>query len=402
MTMSRKLGLRVICCVLSSWMLCFPAHAGKWDALSAHIGPSDAIAVAAPDGTLVYARNENKHLVPASALKVLTALVAFDRFGPDFRFTTEFYLDPDRNLIIKGHGDPFLVSEHVNAICQALSREVDSVNDLIMDATYFGNPAQIPGTQNQSLQPYDAQIGALCVNFNTVSFKKQNGRYVSAEAQTPLLPTAEKRLCNMDTDQGRILLSADNSELTQYAGELFRYFLVASGIQVNGTIRDGQVEPVNDRIIYRYNSVVTLSEIVSSLMKYSNNFVANQLLMAVGAGAYGPPATLEKGLQAANLYAKETLGIAPTLVEGSGISRKNRLTATMFLKILDAFSPYHQLLNDYEGIRYKTGTLSGIQTRVGYIPAGNGELYRFVVLINTPGKLADPIVRMIRKRIEEK
>lgn len=398
--MARKLTLIVFCCLLGgAFLQPFSAHAGRFESLSARIGPSDAIAVAAPDGTLVFAGNEKAGRIPASTLKVLTALVAFDRFGPDYRFATEFYLDPDRNLIIKGYGDPFLVSENVRAICQRLSEQIESVNDLVMDATYFEDPARIPGTQNQSLQPYDAPIGALCVNFNTVFFKKENGRYVSAEPQTPLLPTAEKRLCVMDTDRGRILLSPDKSELTQYAGELFRYFLLASGVQVNGTIRNGRARPETDQLLYRHLSNMTLREVVRNLMEYSNNFIANQLLMAAGADAYGPPATLEKGLRAARCYSKDRLGIEPVLVEGSGISRENRVSAAMFLKILDAFSPYHELMHDYGGIRYKTGTLSGIQTRVGYIPANDGKLNRFVVLINTPGKPADPIVRMLKEQM---
>jgi D-alanyl-D-alanine carboxypeptidase/D-alanyl-D-alanine-endopeptidase (penicillin-binding protein 4) len=44
---------------------------------------------------------------------------------------------------------------------------------------------------------------------------------------------------------------------------------------------------------------------------------------------------------------------------------------------------------------YKTGTLSGINTRVGYIENTKGQLYRFVVLMNTPGKSTRRIMRKL-------
>ena len=50
-------------------------------------------------------------LVPASVLKYATALAALHYLGPDFSYSTEFYLDENHSLIIKGSGDPYLVSE---------------------------------------------------------------------------------------------------------------------------------------------------------------------------------------------------------------------------------------------------------------------------------------------------
>jgi D-alanyl-D-alanine carboxypeptidase/D-alanyl-D-alanine-endopeptidase (penicillin-binding protein 4) len=49
---------------------------------------------------------------------------------------------------------------------------------------------------------------------------------------------------------------------------------------------------------------------------------------------------------------------------------------------------------------YKTGTLHGVHTRAGYIEDAKGELYSFVILINTPGKSPEPIMDIILKAIE--
>ena len=85
--------------------------AATLEGLKTLIGPEDAALVTAPDGRVLLAANADRQLVPASILKVLTALSALHYLGPDFRFQTDFYLDGDDNLIVRGSGDPLLVSE---------------------------------------------------------------------------------------------------------------------------------------------------------------------------------------------------------------------------------------------------------------------------------------------------
>ena len=68
-------------------------------------------------------------------------------------------------------------------------------------------------------------------------------------------------------------------------------------------------------------------------------------------------------------------------------------------RILKAFEPFHGLLSEENGIYYKTGTLHGIRTRAGYIDPGDGGLYRFVILLNTPGKSVERVLDKIRDHI---
>ena len=363
-------------------------------ALCARIGPEDAIGVAAPDGSIIFSKNLNLLRIPASTFKILTALTAFHFLSPTYRFTTEFYLDDRNNLTIKGYGDPLLLSENVSAIAGELAKKQKVIHSLIIDESYFKEPIAIPGTDAGSLQPYDAPNGALCVNFNTVDFKKKNNRYVSAEPQTPLLPIALNRIRKTAPPSGRILLSSSDHEVALYAGQLFAYFLKANHVVMTGHIRTGRVH-ADDRLIYRYVSPYPLTEVVSRLMEYSNNFMANQLFLSTGASVYGAPGTLRKGVRAATTYASKVLGIRPKIIEGSGICRQNLISVNMYLKMLKAFMPYHHLLEEKHGVFFKTGTLTGIQTRAGYITGKNGELYRFVIFINTPGKAVEPIFKRL-------
>jgi D-alanyl-D-alanine carboxypeptidase/D-alanyl-D-alanine-endopeptidase (penicillin-binding protein 4) len=378
-------------------------YAKPLDELNNFVGNHDAILVVNPQGRIVFSKNADNQLVPASILKIFTALVALHYLGPEYRFSTEFYQDQDSNLKIKGYGDPLLISEIlmeiVNNLILTLETKTTIINDLVLDDSYFKSPVLIPGVAS-SYEPYDAPNGALCANFNTVNFRRdKNGAYVSGETQTPLLPFVLSRITASDMDRGRIILSRQKNEITLYAGHLFLYFLRKQGIKSNGSIRVGRVEK-RDNLIFKYRSRFSLIQIVSTLLEYSNNFIANQLLIAAGAKSYGPPGTLEKGIRAASTYAKNNLKIHNvTIVEGSGISRSNRMSAKTLYKILNVFEPYHFLMRRWDKSFYKTGTLKGINTMAGYVENTKGELYCFVVLLNTPGKSTKPIMEILLQNL---
>jgi D-alanyl-D-alanine carboxypeptidase/D-alanyl-D-alanine-endopeptidase (penicillin-binding protein 4) len=259
----------------------------------------------------------------------------------------------------------------------------------------------IPGVSS-SAEPYDAPNGALCVNFNTVHFKRINGAYASAEPQTPLLPMALKRVERSNLEEGRIVLSHDKNECTLYAGHLFAYFLRQAGCTVKGDVRMGSVDLKEDRLILRHLSPYPLEAIVSKILEHSNNFTTNQMLIAAGAKHYGSPGTLRKGVRAAQSYAREALNLTQTeITEGSGISRKNRMSADDLSRVLEAFYPYRHLMRHEGRTYYKTGTLAGISTRAGYIENAGGSGFRFAVMLNTRGKSTQRIMRRLLRGIDE-
>lgn len=377
-------------------------HAASQSDLQRLAGEKDALLVASPRGRVLVEKNAGMRLIPASSLKVFTALVAMHYLGPEYRFVTEFYQDREGNLKIKGYGDPLLLSETVQEAAVALSARLDGFKDLILDDSFFdGRQVRIPGT-TPSYQPYDAPSGALCVNFNTVSFKRLNNTYVSDEEQTPLLPFVEKRVRASSMAKGRIVLSHQGNEISLYAGHLFKHFLSQAGVQSRGEIRLGRVREKEDSLLLAYTSPFPVSEAIRKMLEFSNNFIANQLLLASGAKVYGAPGSLEKGVAAASDHAAEVLKTdAITIAEGSGISRKNGLTAYGMLKILNAFEPYRHLMRREGGEFYKTGTLDGIRSRVGYIADGKGALYRYVVMMNSPGKTTDAPMKAIHRWIRQ-
>ena len=370
--------------------------------LASLIGPTDSLRIEDPAGRLLVSKNDTRRLIPASILKLFTSLVALHYLGPGYRFSTEFFLDRERNLTIKGFGDPLLISEVIDEICACLAARIGpagKIHDIIVDGSYFNRPLAIPGVST-STQPYDAPNGALCVNFNTVFFKHTASGYASAEAQTPLLPWAVARIKALGPKNGRIVLSHRDNDIIIYAGKLFAYFLNRHGIQSSGTVKTGCVNPQRDKLIYRHLSSYSLPQIIAKLLEYSNNFTTNQLLITAGIQAFGPPGNLDKGVAAARKYAADVLGITDMrIVEGSGISRANRVSALQMQRVLTRFEPHRIWMRRQGRQYYKTGTLHGIHTRAGYILGADG-LYRYVIMCNTPGKTTNPIITRLLKSIK--
>ncbi len=368
--------------------------------LATMTGARDSVVVAAPDGNILAQVHAELALVPASILKLLTTLAALETLGPDFSFRTDFYIDPQNDLKIKGYGDPLLVSEELTMITDHLASRLPTIRNLVLDDSYFEQPVRIPG-RGTSAEPYDAPNGALCVNFNTVAFNRQNGIWVTDEPQTPLLPSVIPKIVASGLTRGRITLAADSREALQYTGELFQYFFNKVGIEITGSIVRGRVELETDQLVWAYNSRHTLRSTATDLLEYSNNFMANQILLVMGAEVLGPPATIDKGLQVLRNYFRETLKIkSGRIVEASGISRQNRITAQAMLTILQHYEPYCQLLRRRGRQYYKTGHLKGIRTRAGFLTSTHGGLYRFVIMINTPGKTTDGIMKVIEKHLK--
>lgn len=377
----------------------FISYAGQNLPCRINITSKDAFLVAGPDGRILYKKNETKKRIPASTIKVLTALAGLNHFGPSYRFRTEFYTDPFQNLKIKAYGDPLFTSEVLQELAGYLSKKILRFQDLILDNTYFSSRIRIPGC-GKSTNPYDAPVGALCANFNTVVFRRDGkGRIISLERQTPVIPFARDRIQSLGLKRGRYTFLHNPQDAARYAGELLLHFLRKRGVESQGDIRFGPVGP-GDTLIYTYESIFTLETVVQKMLKSSSNFMANQILIALGASVYGPPGTLVKGVGAVTDYAKNELLLQHIkIVEGSGISRQNRMTALEMLTILKEFRSYRHLLKRKDDVLYKTGSLKGIRTEVGYIEGYSQGPYYFVVFFNRPNSDMNAAINCVKKAI---
>lgn len=358
------------------------------------------------DGRVLLDRRGGDSFIPASTLKLLTAAAALKNLGEDYRFKTEFYLSSSGDLIIKGYGDPALVSEEVGRIAEELAGIRRSFKDVVVDGSEFEADIVVDG-RSRSLNPYDARNGALVVNFNTAALEKlANGRVRSAESQTPITPLAEKYGRKLPIGRNRVSLEDNPSTPLQYAGELFREFLVRRGVSVSGSVRLAKATAA-DRLLLTHRSTKPLKLVLRDILKFSSNFGANQLLLVMGQERFGGRATMEKGVKVVQDFAANELKLQSVRIrEGSGLSRNNRIAPRELVRVLDIVSPYKDLLNDYKikasGEVYlaKTGTLNGVSSLAGFATRPDCEEVRFAIIINddVPTETRHRVVEEMLKR----
>ncbi len=361
---------------------------------------SGAWGVADAQGRIIAACNPDQPFIPASILKIATGLAALRILGPEYRFTTDFFLDDAANLYIRGAGDPFLVSEEVDRIAGRLREAgLTGVRGIVVDSSRYQLEDGTPG-QGSSSNPYDVPVVAVAVNFNTVKIRVDNGGgVVSAEPQTPDLPIMAELGAGLAPGVYRLNVCPRDCAVSErtgrYVAELFRALLIRQGVSVGTRRGSGQV-PDTARLIYRHENSRSLEEVIRLALAFSNNFVANQVFLACGVARYGFPATWDKANQSVDSVLLGLLGPGAvwSAYDGAGLSRRNRVTVEEMVQVLADFRPYSHLLALKRGIRLKSGTLQGVYNYAGYLANG----LPFVILLNQPVNNRDRILERLNRQ----
>lgn len=406
-------------------------------------------------GEEVFARDADRMMVPASTMKIVTAATALKKLGPSYKFTTDFYADDDvkvrgdgtlpGNLYVQGHADPTMVVETLWKVVHDLKmlgiKKIDG--NVVYDEGFLDTNYMIPGWDKQSDidngPSYFPPIGALSLNYNTVSlivgpgeavgkaarteFETPAGDYVEIDNHIATTAAGTKRSMRIErevTDDTPAKLKftltgtmpADDEATHTYRTVVdptahfmaaFREMLGSQGITITGKHVRGKT-PTDGNLLLEHRSE-PLTQILMDMNKSSNNFMAETVLRTVGAEMYGLPGTSEKGLKAVGEYLG-TLGIKGTdytAVNGSGLSRLTRLSPSQFTSLLldmahDSRVGHEfmaslaiagrdgtlgrRLSDDPGRLRGKTGTIDGVHCLVGYLEAGDGEMYAFSFLVN--------------------
>src|SRR5215471_2267109 len=290
---SRPLALALL-------LLPAPALADVKEKVAA-LAPPALVLVMDAKGNELVSQNTDEPFVPASVTKIVTAWLALEVLGGDYRFETRFYLDDKRMLYVRGGGDPCLISEELAPIATDLVAVVGKkpVDGIVLDASYYPSNLSIPGIEDTN-NAYNALNSALAVNFNTIYAVRRGNKVSSAEKQTPITPLAIAQFrARGPKGRDRISLSQDPTASLQYAGELIAAFIERAGGSLKGTISTGTV-PEGLKPIYVHRQSRTLSKILAELLSASNNYMANQIFLEIGGHRLGGPVSLEKSLEVAN------------------------------------------------------------------------------------------------------
>lgn len=331
-------------------------------------------------GRMIHSIRADIPRIPASTLKLLTTLLVIEKWGLSHRFYTDFFRVNQDDLWIKGYGDPYLISEELDLIIDQLEHKgIHSFKTLGIDRKRFPDTLQLDG-RSDSRNPYDAPLGALAANFNTIAVNKFNNSVQTGELQTPLTPMAISLSRALIPGRHRINIPS-MSKGGRYFAELFAEKSKQRGISFDNTIIQGRLPRNTTRIFRHYNSR-NLAAILKGMLRYSNNFIANQLYLLLGTNAE-EPVSLERSSKFVARQIDKTFSWKHyRILEGAGLSRKNRLNARQIVDVLERLTPYRSLLPKQNSrIFAKTGTLRGVSCYAGYLRLDSGWA-SFVLLIN--------------------
>ncbi|MBX2847108.1 MAG: D-alanyl-D-alanine carboxypeptidase [Acidiferrobacterales bacterium] len=379
----KRLGLLLLLCCI-----CVTASASQEYASSVSLLESqgfsdkDAVLLVDEQGKVVYQWRAEQLMVPASLAKLATAQLAIKKLGLDYRFYTEFYR-VENQLWIKGYGDPYLVSEELDhLVAQLGSMDLTWVRSLHIDSSYFLDE-NVPGRTTVN-DPYNAPLSAVAANFNTVMLRKAGGKIKSGEPQTPLTPlaiTLAKGLKNLSSKSQRINLINRQNAQTNMA-----QILLAKLQQTSWPIFIDQQLPEQAELILRYQNTHSVRDIIRGMLEYSNNFMANQLFLSLADSSDVKTVSFEKAMNYAHVaLCDDYAWRGHRLLDGSGLSRQNRLSATQIDDLLNSLQAQKRLFKKMAHakaeIYAKTGTLSDVRSYAGFINVKNKK-YRFVFLFN--------------------
>ena len=388
---------------------------------------------------------------PASTIKLLTTWAALEGLGPAWTWSTEAYVNGlvkggtlQGDLILKGYGDPYFITERMWGFQRQLrARGIQNIEgNLGIDNSYFslesGDTSEFDG---EGLRAYNVPPDAMLVNFQAVhmTFRPdlENNNVQLLADPIPANLQIENRLklvkgfcggyqngisvtAKNDRVRDHLVISGkfgrscdeysmSRSALTAptYAYGLFRSLWEEAGGSLSGTLTDIQA-PADIEPFYSAESP-PLSDVITYINKFSNNVMARQLFLTLGAEIDSLPGTLQKSREVVGLLLKRhDLEFAELILDnGAGLSRKTRISSAHLGAVLQkaASSPWSAefisslSLPGLDGtlrkrftheaatgrMHLKTGRLSNVYATAGFVHANSGREYVVVILQNYRG-----------------
>ncbi|MDG3088932.1 serine-type D-Ala-D-Ala carboxypeptidase [Vibrio hannami] len=314
----------------------------------------------------LFELNKEQLFPPASTLKVVTALAAKLELGDDFKFETRLEQNGD-DIIINFSGDPTLTSKDLaNLLAQLKLNSISAIKgDILLNKAAFtgyergvGWPWDILGVC------YSAPSSAITLDENCVQasiYTNQDGTtrvYVPEHQPISVMTRAisvdkevqESQQCSLELntfDNNHYELSGCLShrskplplkfavqETESYTAQTIRHLLNTNNIAFDGNIYS-TLEQRGE--LLATHSSKPLSELLDTMLKESDNLIADNIVKTLGARFYIQPGSFGNGTEAVKQIIFSHTGInmeSAQLADGSGLSRNNRMSPEMMTRIL--------------------------------------------------------------------
>ncbi len=362
-------------------------------------------------GDLLYSRNANNYYVPASILKIFTAESALLYLGAGYKFPTVFVTDATaiRNGVLQGNlylihsGDPTLTYFDLAALISTLKeKQINQITgNVYIDTSAYDQAIYGPGwISNDTRFCYAAPISASIINHNCMVLRTAPARKTSPKKAYVI--GGKRHYFSGIPTQG---INAVVSSIVSYNRSLIQSLFQRDGIQIKGDILPG-VAPEKLPIVASHESK-DLKDLVSVMLKKSDNIIAGSLFKKMGEMYAKQPGSWENGSAAVKLILKQNIGVNTAgihVLDGSGLSRDNQIAPAQMMQVLDF--AYHNSATNYDFIsalpiagvdgtlknrmqnirtkvRAKTGSMNGVVALAGYVISKEKEPLACVIIINS-------------------
>lgn len=407
-----------------------------------HFKDSDLGMLILEDDKTLFELNADKSMIPASLTKIVTAGAVLNEFQLNKKFQTDlFYSTGKGSLCLKGGGDPSFVSEKLWFLVNEFKRtDIKNIpGDLIIDPSRFDNEFYDIGRDSVRVdRAFDAPISASSFNWNSVNVFIRPGSKKGEQAKIYLDPENDyltlenkaqtgsrqsqksisvSRVKENDHDKiiitgsipegsGEVVVYKSISNPNLWIGSHLKEFLSQRGITVKGSVKVGSCD--SDSVLMASSPSKNLNEIISDMLKFSNNFVAEMLAKNIAAEKNpNSPAKMKDGIEEIKKYL-DSLDLKRSsyvLENVSGLTRDNRFSAKQLAMILTSirndFLTFPEFLsglpiagvdgtlknrmkntNGESVVRAKTGYLDGVVGLAGYVGRKNKSPLVFVFMFN--------------------
>ena len=388
-----------------------------------------AVSVSVKDvetGKTIYKLNEKHPAVPASTLKMVTLAASIDTLGKDYKFSTKLYKNTNNELFLKLGADPFLTSSDLNKLFEtAKNKKIIEPKKIYIDDYIFDNVEWGEGWQ------WDDDLNPLMPKFSSYNIDG-NLLKVIIQPTTPGAPVNVYTTKFYPTTFMNLAITGNSNDIN-----FSRHNNISPDIiTVEGTVRKQITQQIPINYLKRYfilraedaiknakigyygnflsqktpkNNVYLVEEVkhdfddaIIEIMKNSNNMVAETVFKLAGAKFVNGTGTFENSQKMLNAYF-DKIGLkydGIRIVDGSGVSKNNMLTADFMSEFLLKMADNKDFIESFpkpgegtlktrmlyfkDNLHAKTGTHCTESALAGYLTSRNGKTYAFDIMINDP------------------